>query len=43
MSSPSPLLCYTGACGRPAGYKISARWSVGINELLKTYDLCCPD
>jgi hypothetical protein len=38
---PYPLYCYTRNCGRPAVYKIAARWSDGITQELKTYGLCC--
>ncbi|HEX4589377.1 MAG TPA: hypothetical protein VH120_05580 [Gemmataceae bacterium] len=38
---PYPVLCYTPACGRPAGYKIAARWSDGVTSELKTYGLAC--
>jgi hypothetical protein len=36
------LFCSRG-CGRPAVYKIAARWSDGITQELKTYALCCPE
>jgi hypothetical protein len=36
-----PLVCYRPGCGRPAVYKIAARWSDGVTEELKTYALCC--
>jgi hypothetical protein len=38
-----PVLCYTPKCGKPARYKIAARWSDGQIEELKTYALCCED
>jgi hypothetical protein len=38
-----PVLCYRPGCGRPAAYKIAARWSDGITQELKTYALSCPD
>jgi hypothetical protein len=38
-----PILCYRRACGKPAVYKIAARWSDGVTGELKTYALCCPD
>jgi hypothetical protein len=38
---PYPIYCLRHECGRPAVYKIAARWSDGITEELKTYDLCC--
>ena len=40
---PYPILCYTRGCGRPALYKIAARWSDGVTHELKTYALCCTD
>jgi hypothetical protein len=40
---PYPVLCYTRDCGKPAAYKVAARWSDGITEELKTYALSCPD
>src|SRR5438552_8111004 len=36
-----PLYCYRKGCGKPAVYKIGARWSDGLTEELKTYALCC--
>ena len=38
-----PVLCYRKACGRPAVYKIAARWSDGITQELKTYALSCDE
>jgi hypothetical protein len=38
-----PLVCYRPGCGRPAAFKIAARWSDGRTEELKTYALCCED
>jgi hypothetical protein len=38
-----PVLCYTRGCGKPAAFKIAARWSDGATEELKTYSLCCAD
>jgi hypothetical protein len=38
---PYAVLCST--CGRPAAYKIAARWSDGLTGELKTYALCCRD
>lgn len=38
-----PLVCHRPACGRPAVYKIAARWSDGSTEELKTYALCCEE
>jgi hypothetical protein len=35
------VLCYNPECGKPAQYKIAARWSDGVTEELKTYSLCC--
>src|SRR5262245_26888844 len=43
MMPPYPVLCYRKGCGRPAEYKIAARWSDGITGELKTYSLCCKD
>ncbi len=43
MMPPYPVLCTTRGCGRPAAYKIAARWSDGATEELKTYALCCAD
>jgi hypothetical protein len=40
---PYPLLCYQPHCGRPAVYKIAARWSDGVTQELKTYALCCAE
>src|SRR4051795_1988153 len=40
---PYPVLCYHSPCGRPAVYKIAARWSDGVTEELKTYALSCAD
>lgn len=39
--APYPVLCYRPGCGRPARYKIAARWSDGVTEELKTYALSC--
>src|SRR6516165_8932842 len=39
---PYEVLC-TGGCGRPAVYKVAARWSDGITQELKTYALSCAD
>jgi hypothetical protein len=41
MMPPYPVLCTTRGCGRPAVYKIAARWSDGVTGELKTYALCC--
>jgi hypothetical protein len=38
-----PISCYESHCGKPARYKIAARWSDGITGELKTYALTCPD
>jgi hypothetical protein len=40
---PYPISCYTKGCGKPAIYKIAARWSDGVTQELKTYALCCAD
>jgi hypothetical protein len=40
---PYAVLCYTPGCGRPAEYKIAARWSDGVTRELKTYGLTCAD
>ncbi len=40
---PYPVLCYRRDCGKPAAYKIAARWSDGVTEELKTYALSCAD
>ena len=40
---PYPIVCLTPGCGRPAVYKIAARWSDGVTEELKTYALCCAE
>jgi hypothetical protein len=39
---PYEVLC-TGGCGRPAVYKVAARWSDGVTQELKTYALACAD
>jgi hypothetical protein len=38
---PYPIYCYTKGCGRPALFKIAARWSDGLTHELKTYALTC--
>jgi hypothetical protein len=38
---PYLVLCYAPGCGRPAQFKIAARWSDGITHELKTYYLSC--
>jgi hypothetical protein len=40
---PYVISCYTPGCGKPAVYKIAARWSDGVTQELKTYALCCAD
>ncbi|HVK19418.1 MAG TPA: hypothetical protein VM533_20960 [Fimbriiglobus sp.] len=40
---PYPVLCYSLGCGRPANFKIAARWSDGVTRELKTYYLACPE
>jgi hypothetical protein len=40
---PYPLYCYHRGCGRPARYKIAARWSDGVTGELKTYALSCEE
>src|SRR5271155_3641159 len=40
---PYSVICYRPGCGRPALYKIAARWSDGVTEELKTYTLTCAD
>jgi hypothetical protein len=40
---PYAVICYGPGCGKPALYKIAARWSDGTTEELKTYALSCPD
>ena len=40
---PYAVLCYTPGCGKPAVYKIAARWSDGVTSELKTYGLTCAD
>jgi hypothetical protein len=43
MMPPYPIYCYRKGCGKPAIYKIAARWSDGITEELKTYALSCEE
>src|SRR2546422_7782165 len=38
---PYPVICYRPGCGRPAEFKIAARWSDGVTQELKTYALSC--
>jgi hypothetical protein len=40
---PYPVLCYGPNCGKPAVYKIAARWSDGLTQELKTYALSCEE
>jgi hypothetical protein len=40
---PYPVRCYQPGCGKPAVYKIAARWSDGVTQELKTYGLVCAD
>jgi hypothetical protein len=40
---PYLVLCYQPGCGKPAVYKIAARWSDGLTQELKTYGLVCAD
>jgi hypothetical protein len=40
---PYPLFCYRKGCGRPAVYKLAARWSDGVTSELKTYALTCSE
>jgi hypothetical protein len=40
---PYPVLCYRPGCGKPALYKIAARWSDGVTQELKTYSLSCEE
>jgi hypothetical protein len=39
---PYEVRC-TGGCGRPAVYKVAARWSDGVTQELKTYALGCDE
>ncbi len=43
MMPSYPIYCYRKGCGKPAIYKIAARWSDGVTEELKTYALCCEE
>jgi hypothetical protein len=43
MMPPYPIYCHRKGCGKPAVYKIAARWSDGATEELKTYALCCEE
>jgi len=38
---PYEIVCYGPNCGRPAAFKIAARWSDGVTKELKTYFLAC--
>ncbi|CAN5244117.1 hypothetical protein BH10PLA2_BH10PLA2_15700 [soil metagenome] len=40
---PYQVYCYRKGCGKPAVYKIAARWSDGVTHELKTYSLTCGD
>jgi len=40
---PYTVPCYTPGCGRPAQYKVAARWSDGVTSELKTYGLACAE
>jgi len=40
---PYPIYCYRHGCGKPALYKIAARWSDGVTQELKTYALSCAE
>jgi hypothetical protein len=40
---PYPIVCYRKDCGRPAVYKIAARWSDSVTSELKTYALSCEE
>ncbi len=40
---PYQVYCYRKGCGKPAVFKIAARWSDGVTHELKTYSLCCGD
>jgi len=40
---PYHVCCHTPGCGRPAAYKIAARWSDGVTDELKTYALSCEE
>ncbi len=40
---PYPIHCSCPGCGKPALYKIAARWSDGVTQELKTYALTCGD
>ena len=39
---PYVVPCSGPGCGRPAAYKVAARWSDGVTHELKTYALACP-
>jgi hypothetical protein len=39
--SSYPVRCYSPGCAELAVYKIAARWSDGVTQELKTYDLTC--
>ena len=40
---PYPIYCYRKGCGKPAEFKIAARWSDGATNELKTYALSCSE
>ncbi|WP_020472116.1 hypothetical protein [Zavarzinella formosa] len=40
---PHEIICYAPGCGKPAVFKIAARWSDGVTRELKTYSLSCAD
>ncbi|MFO0844745.1 MAG: hypothetical protein U0797_20505 [Gemmataceae bacterium] len=40
---PYVVVCTRHGCGRPARYKIAARWSDGVTQELKTYALPCEE
>jgi hypothetical protein len=40
---PYQVYCYRKGCGKPALYKIAARWSDGVTHELKTYSLSCSE
>lgn len=43
MALSYPIHCYGKDCKRLATYKIAARWSDGLTEELKTYNLSCEE
>jgi hypothetical protein len=40
---PYLISCSRPGCGKPAIYKIAARWSDGVTQELKTYALTCAE